>query len=108
MKYIIPAEKLEKLIFKYLDMQYGDLEKSYPEWDDDIDFLLIKPSSTGEVGKYGYFGLSKNTLFIYSKLVNEISSVFTANKLFTIMTIKKWFMKKYNIDKINDISLYHL
>ena len=36
MKYIIPQEKIEKLVFRYLDTMYGDLEKYKPKYYEGI------------------------------------------------------------------------
>ena len=70
MKYIIPENKLDKIVFKYLDLNLKGLEKRKPKSYKGIVFAY--PDE-----KYGILGYENNgTLRIYYKLINEISSVF--------------------------------
>ena len=94
MKYTIPQEKLEKLVFRYLDMMYGDLEqheaKTYK------GTVLKKPSDKTE---YGIMGFRKNdgTLYIYYKLINEISSIFSLEYDDSKGLIGMWVEDRYKL-----------
>lgn len=92
MKYIIPQEKLDKIVFKYLDLQYGDLEKHKPKRYEGIIFK--KPNDDSE---YGILGWDENhgVLYIYYKLIKEISSIFSIDESDSKEIIGKWFEDRY-------------
>ena len=67
MKVIIPENRLEQLIFKYLDVKFKDLEQS-KGGSHDIIFKI-----PGE--EYGVLGWEKTGfLFIYGKIIDNIQS----------------------------------
>jgi len=87
MKYIIP----ERIVFKYLDLYYGDLEQHMPETYKGT--VLKKPSDDS---KYGVIGFQKGLLFIHYKLIDEISSMFSLKEFDSENIIRKWISDKYN------------
>ena len=84
MKYIIPENKLDKIVFKYLDLNLKGLEKRKPKSYKGIVFAY--PDE-----KYGILGYENNgTLRIYYKLINEISSVFGLDESDSELIISRW------------------
>ena len=93
MKYIIPQEKLEKIVFRYLDLQYGDLEEFKPEHYEGIVFK--KPNDDSEFGIMGWE--KSDTLYIYYKLIEEISSIFSIEESDSKEIIGKWIEDRYKL-----------
>ena len=93
MKYIIPQDKIQKLIFRYLDMQYGDVETYKPyEYD---GFIFKKPNDDSG---YGVMGWEKpDTLYIYHKLIEEVSSMFSMEYIDSKEIIGKWVEDRYKL-----------
>jgi len=94
MKYIIPQDKLEKLVFRYLDIQYGNLEQHKPKNYGGIVFK--KPNDDSQ---FGIMGWDKNneTLYIYYKLVKEISSMFSLEYDDSKDIIVRWVEDRYKL-----------
>ena len=93
MKYIIPQDKIEKIVSKYLDLQYGDLETYKPyEYD---GFIFKKPNDDSG---YGVMGWEKpDTLYISHKLIEEISSIFSIEESDSKEIIGKWIEDRYKL-----------
>ena len=109
MKYIIPKEKIEKIVFRYLDMHYGDLEKYKPIYYEGIVFK--RPNDDSEYGVMGWEKLG--TLYIHYKLIEEISSMFSMEYVDSKELIGKWVentlqMKVSNTDTIYNNFYRHL
>jgi hypothetical protein len=103
MKYSIPQDRLDKIVFRYLDMQYGDLEKFNGKYS---DIVFKKPNSNSE---YGIMGWEKSgILYIYNKLIEEISDMFSMENIDSKNLIGRWVEDRYQIE-VNDtfISLYN-
>ena len=95
MKYIIPENKLDKIVFKYLDLNLKGLEKRKPKSYKGIVFAY--PDE-----KYGILGYENNgTLRIYYKLINEISSVFGLDESDSELIISRWVSDRYQLEVIN-------
>ena len=90
MKYIIP----ERIVFKYLDLEYGDLEEHKPENYEGVVFKKLNDDS-----EYGIMGFKKNdkTLYIYYKLIEEISSMFSLEYDDSKDLIGKWVEDRYKL-----------
>ena len=98
MKYIIPQDKIDKVVFKYLDLNLKGLEKIKPKNYKGIVFAY--PDE-----EYGILGLTKNgTLYIYYKLINEISSTFGMDKSDSKSIIGRWVSNRYQLEVINTRS----
>ena len=96
MKYAIPQDRLDKVVFKYLDMQYGDLEKVNGKYS---DIVFKKPNSDSESGIMGW--KKQGMLYIYYKLIDEISSMFSIEKIDSKKVIGRWVEDRYQI-VVND------
>ena len=94
MKYIITENRLNSIIFKYLDVKYGALEQKKGKY---VDIVFHFP---GE--EYGKLGLEKpETLYVYDVLMNEISNFFGLEKVDSLRVIGKWVEDRYNLKVIN-------
>ena len=97
MKYIIPENKIDKIIFKYLDMILKGLEKKKPKYYEGIVFAY--PNQ-----EYGILGYENNgTLRIYYELINEISSGFGLNGSDSKLVIGRWASDRYKLEVTNTI-----
>ena len=94
MKYIIPENKLDKIVFKYLDLNLKGLEKRKAEQFDGI--LFAYPDEY-----YGMLGYENDgTLHIHYELINQIFEVFGLNYTITTSIIGKWFSDRFQSDVI--------
>ena len=65
MKYIIPQDKIDKVVFKYLDLKH--FEEKKPKFY--VGIIFANPDDS-----FGTLGLQNDgTLFIYYELIDEIS-----------------------------------
>ena len=97
MKYIITENRLNSIIFKYLDVKYGALEQKKGKY---VDIVFHFP---GE--EYGKLGLEKpETLYVYDVLMNEISNFFGLESVDSLRVIGKWVEDRYNLKVINTSS----
>ena len=98
MKYIIPQDKIDKVVFKYLDLNLKGLEKRKPKNYKGIVFAY--PDE-----KYGILGCQNDgtlvVLFIYYELINEISETFGLNKSESKSIISRWFNDRYQLEVID-------
>ena len=70
MKYEIPQDRLDKIIFKYLDVNLKGLEKRKPKYYKGIVFAY--PDE-----EFGILGWKNDgTLYIFYELIDEISNNF--------------------------------
>ena len=98
MKYIITENRLNNIIFKYLDVKYGALEQKKGKY---VDIVFHFP---GE--EYGKLGWEKpETLYVYDVLMNEISNFFGLEKVDSLRVIGKWVEDRYNLKVINTTKL---
>jgi hypothetical protein len=90
MKVIIPENRLEQLIFKYLDVKFKDLEQSKGEYND----IVFK--FPGE--EYGVLGWEKTGfLFIYGKIIDNIQSFIPLKYPETNNIIGRYVEDRYNL-----------
>ena len=100
MKYIIPQDKVDKVIFKYLDLNLKGLEKRKPKNYKGIVFA--HPDE-----EYGILGLTKNgTLYIYRELIKEISSNFGMDKSDSKSIIGRWVSDRYKLEVRDTLGLF--
>ena len=93
MKYIITENRLNNIIFKYLDIKYGALEQKRGEY---TDIVFAFP---GE--EYGLLGWRKSgylSIFVYVR--DEISNYFGLEKVDSLSVIGKWVEDRYNLEVI--------
>jgi len=90
MKVIIPENRLEQLIFKYLDVKFKDLEQSRGEY---CDIVFKLPDE-----KVGILGWESGVLYIYHKLINNIFSFIPIKKTEIESIIVKYVENRYNLE----------
>ena len=93
MKYIISENKLDKVVFKYLDTITKRLVRREPAYH--YGFILSYPDE-----KYGILAWKDKNfkLYISSHLVDEISSNFGLEYTDTKDLIARWFNDKYQVE----------
>ena len=95
MKYIIPQDKVDKVIFKYLDINLKGLEKRKPRFYEGIIF-------TYPDDEYGILGWEEDgILHIYYGLTDEISEVFGLYKNDSKSVIGRWFNDRFQLEVKN-------
>jgi hypothetical protein len=94
MKYIITENRLNKVIFNYLDTKLSGLERNKGKY---YDIIFGFPNE-----EYGVLGWEKSgTLGIYYKIVDEISYYFGMKDSDTQKIISEWVQDRYNLKVIN-------
>jgi hypothetical protein len=92
MKYIITENKLDKVVFKYLDTITKRLVRREPAYHH--GFVLSYPDE-----KYGILSWKNNLkLYISSYFFDEISSNFGLDESDTKSIIGKWFSDRYQVE----------
>jgi hypothetical protein len=98
MKHSIPQDRLDKIVFKYLDLQYGDLEKVKGK---NIDIVFKITNSDSEYWSMGWE--KPGVLFVFYKLIDEISGMFSIEYHDSKRIIGRWVEDRYQI-KVNNIN----
>jgi len=93
MKYKIPQDKLDKMVFRYLNLQYGDLEKHKGKY---FGFVFKKPNTdyNDSIMKW----TNPQSLYVDYSLVKEIIDVFSLTSLDAKSAIGRWVENKFNIE----------
>ena len=100
MKYIIPQDKLDNIVFKYLDTTLKRLEKRKSKYFEDIVFGY--PDE-----EWGILGLQNDgTLFIYYELIDEISSGFGLDINDSKSIIGRWVSDRYQLEVRNTVDVF--
>ena len=93
MKVIIPENRLEQMIFKYLDVKFKDLEQSRGKY---YHIVFRFPDE-----EYGILGWNRpDTLFIYRKLIDNIFSFIPIEKTEIEKIIGRYVESRYNLEVI--------
>ena len=95
MKYIITENKLDNIVFKYLDLNLKGLIKQESEYFD--GFVFAYPDKKDGILGWRYDG----TLYVYIELFDEISSTFGLGYSDTKDLIARWFRDRYELEVIN-------
>jgi len=99
MKYIIPQDKIDNIVFKYLDTTLKGLEKRKAEYFEGIVFAY--PNE-----EFGILGLENDgNLYIYYELIDKISSGFGLNKSDCQTMIGRWVSDRFQLEGINTFRL---
>ena len=92
MKYVITESQLDKVIFRYLDVQDFNIIKigasTYFSYPDD-NFAQIK---------YGGNHANNELCFIFIGLIGKVSSLFSLDRYQSTRIIGQWVKKKLNLD----------
>ena len=95
MEYKIPQDKIDKIIFKYLDNNLKGLEKRKPKYYEGIVFTY--PDE-----EYGILGWKKGgTLYVYYVIIDEISSVFKLEESDIESLIGRWVNDRLQLEVKN-------
>jgi hypothetical protein len=94
MKYIITENRLNNLIFKFLDVKLDGIGQKKGEY---VDIVFAFPDK-----EYGIMGWEKSgVLYIFYKLMDEISDFFGLEKDDSLRVIGKWVEDRHNLKVIN-------
>ena len=97
MKYIIPQDKVDKVIFKYLDFILKGLEKRKAKYYEGIVFAY--PDA-----EYGILGWKKGgTLYVYYEIIDEISNGFSLNQSDSKSVIGRWVSNRLQLEVKNTL-----
>ena len=98
MKYIITESKLDRVVIKYLNKEYGDLEEyTTDKRPDNVFFVKDKKVYMEHDLKNGYLFVDYDTIWpdlenIFSPEITEIQRIIT-----------KWVEETYNIEGVTPI-----
>jgi len=99
MKYIIPQDKVDKIIFKYLDLNLKGVEKKKSKYYE--GFVLAFPDQ-----EYGVLGWKKpDILYIYYKLIENISNTFGLNESDSESVIGRWVEDRLKLEVVHTHNL---
>jgi hypothetical protein len=91
MKYVITESKLDKVIFKYLDMKLENTEKTKGKY---FDIIFAFPNED-----YGLLGWEKlGILYVYYTLSKEIQTLFGLEQSDTLEAIGRYVKDRYNLE----------
>ena len=97
MKYIITENRLNKVIFNYLDTALSGLERMKGRY---YDIVFKLPNE-----EYGILGWKKSgDLGVYYELSDSISYLFGIDETDTQKVISNWFEDKHNLKVTNTKS----
>jgi hypothetical protein len=91
-KITIPENKLEQMIFKYLDTKFKDVKKSEGQY---FDVIFKIPGY--DIGMVGYNDLS-NVLNINGKLIDDVFSFVPIEKMKIMELIANYIVMKYRVN----------
>lgn len=95
MKYIIPENKLDNIVFRYLDNILKGLEKRKPKYYDGIVFAFPEK-------EYGMLGIDNyGTLYLLWELLDEISNGFSLSYSDSESVIGRWAEDRLNLEVDN-------
>ena len=99
MKYLITENRLNNLIFKFLDVKLDGIEQKKGKY---VDIIFAFPDE-----KYGILSRKKSgDLFVYYELVREISNLFGIENVNTLRAIGKWVEDRYNLKVMNTLMIW--
>jgi len=100
MKYIITESQLDKVIFKYLDIQDFVLYDEKKKFNNYINFLNHINDDTAQISIYATnaFGEVRNWVYVNGELIEELSGFFSIDEDECLETIKRWVTNSLNIE----------
>jgi len=92
MKYLITESKLEKVIFKYLDIQDFVIYDNKKRFNNYIYFLNSESDRKSQISVYvkNAFGEVRNWIFVNPDLIEELSNFFSIDKSDCLDIIGVW------------------
>ena len=96
MRYIIPQDKLDKIIFKYLDLNLKGLEKKKARFYK--GFVFAFPNE-----EYGVLGWNSDDsiLHIDFESIDLLTNIFSLSPIDSEMVIVRWFESRFNLVVLN-------
>ena len=100
MKYLITESQLDKVIFKYLDIQDFVLYDEKKKFNNYIYFLNHINDDTAQISVYVTNALGKDRDWVYvnGELIEELSGFFSIDEDECLETIKRWVTKSLNME----------
>ena len=92
MKYIITETRFDKILFKYLDMKLGNLEKN-KGYSSEIVFLY--PNE-----EFGPIGINEGKLLVNYDIILELSSMFNLEEQEASDKVGEYLKQKHDLDFI--------
>jgi hypothetical protein len=92
MKYIITESRLENIIFKYLDMTLGNLEKNKGYMS---DIVFTYPNE-----EFGPIGINEGKLLVNYDIILELSSMFNLEEQEASDKVGEYLKQKHDLDFI--------
>ena len=91
-KYLITESKLEKVIFKYLDIQDFVIYDNKKRFNNYIYFLNSESDRQSQISVYvnNAFGEVRNWVFVNRDLTDNLSTLFPIGKSDCLDIIKEW------------------
>ena len=100
MKYLITENRLNDIIFKFLDAKLDGIETRKGEY---VDIIFVFPDK-----EYGMLGWEKSgDLFVFYKLRDEISNYFGLEVDDSLRVIGKWVEDRHNLKVINTVEFLY-
>ena len=101
MKYIITESKLDRVVIKYLNKEYGDLkEYTTDKRPDNVFFVKDKKVYMEHDLKNGYLYVDYDTIW------SELKNIFNLTNDYIAIIISKWVDETYNIEGVTPVEQY--
>ena len=100
MKYLITESQLDRVIFKYLDIQDFVLYDEKKKFNNYIYFLNHINDDTAQISVYVTNALGKDRDWVYvnGELIEVLSNFFSIDEDKCLETIKRWVTNSLNIE----------
>ena len=100
MKYLITQSQLDKVIFKYLDIQDFVLHDDKKKFNHYIHLLNDITDDTAQIGIYvtNAFGEVRNWVYVNGELIQVLSNFFSIDEDECLETIKRWVSNFLNME----------
>ena len=100
MKYLITESQLDKVIFKYLDIQDFVLYDEKKKFNNYIHLLNHINDDTAQISVYVTNALGKDRDWVYvnGELIQVLSNFFSIDEDECLETIKRWVTKSLNME----------
>ena len=98
----MPENKIDKTVFRYLDIDLKGLEKGKPKYFKGYVFVYHDKED-------GILGYENNcTLYIYYRLIDDISSYFGLDRNDSKSIISRWASDRYQLEVNNTKIAYDM
>jgi len=99
MKYLITESQLDRIVFKYLDKQDFVIHNNKKKFNNYIYFLNSESDEMSQISVYvkNAFGEVRNWVFVNYDLIEELSKVFSIDKLDCLDILRDWVSNTLNI-----------